>query len=122
MGSVVVDVVIRGPGGEVRLRALVDTGFYGDIITVPDKVQGLGVEFRYERVRRLPNGEVVKVRYGVGEVEVMGEVSGGDIEVWPDLKLPIGIDALLGVTALEKLGFRVDSKTGRLEKVELYLL
>gem|GEM_PF-6694076 len=29
---------------------------------------------------------------------------------------------LLGITALEKPGFRVDPKTGRLEKIELYLL
>ena len=37
-GSVVVDVELHGPGGGVKLRALVDTGFYGDIITTPDKV------------------------------------------------------------------------------------
>ncbi len=48
---------------------------------------------------------------GVGEVEVMGKVTGGDIEVWLGLKLPIGIDALQ-----EKLGFRVDPKTGRLKR------
>ncbi|WP_446752891.1 hypothetical protein [Vulcanisaeta sp. JCM 16161] len=122
MGSVAVNAVVRGPGGKVRLRALVDTGFYGDIITTPDRVQGLGVEFRHERVRRLPDGRAARVRYGIGEVEVLGEVTGGDIEVWPDLKLPTGVDALLGVTALEKPGFRVDPKTGRLERVELYLL
>jgi len=42
--------------------------------------------------------------------------------VWSELKLPEAVDALLGVTALEKLGFKVDPKTGRLEKVELHLL
>ena len=46
----------------------------------------------------------------------MGEVTGGDVEVWPDLKLPANADALLGVTVLEKLGFRVDPRTGKLEK------
>jgi clan AA aspartic protease len=122
VGSVVVDVEVRGPRGSVKLKALVDTGFYGDVITVPDKVQGLGMEFRYERVRRLPDGRTVKVRYGIGEIEVMGEVTGGDIEVWSDLKLPENIDLLLGITALEKLGFRVDPRTGKLEKIELYLL
>jgi len=121
-GTVVVDVELHGPGGGVKLRALVDTGFYGDIITTPDKVQGLGIEFRYERFRRLPDGKIVKVRYGIGMIEVMGEVTGGDIEVWPDLKLPADIDALLGVTALEKMGFRIDTRTQKLEKVELYLL
>ncbi len=81
MRSVAVDVELHGPGGGVKLRALVDTGFYGDIITTPDKVQGLGIEFRYERFRRLPDGKTVKVRYGISEIEVMGEVTGGDIEV-----------------------------------------
>ncbi len=33
VSSVVVDVEVRGPRGRVRLRSLVDTGFYGDIIT-----------------------------------------------------------------------------------------
>jgi len=62
------------------------------------------------------------VKYGDGEIEVYGSVTYGDVEVWNKLKLPIGIDALLGITALEKMGFRVNSKTGKLEKIELYLL
>ena len=122
MGSVVVDVEVYGPLGGVRLRALVDTGFYGDIITVPEKVGGLGIEFKYERSRKLPNGVGIRVRYGGGEIRIGDSVTYGDIEVWPDLKLPAGIDALLGVTTLEKLGFKVNPKTGELEKIELYLL
>ena len=78
--------------------------------------------FKYERSRRLPDGRVIRVKYGDGEIEVYGSVTYGDVEVWNKLKLPIGIDALLGITALEKMGFRVNSKTGKLEKIELYLL
>ena len=121
-GSMVVDVEVRGPRGRVRLRSLVDTGFYGDIVTAPEKVEGLGIEFKYERPRKLPNGEAIRVRYGGGEIRVGDSITYGDIEVWPDLKLPAGVDALLGVTALEKLGFRVDPRTGKLEKIKLYLL
>jgi len=54
VGSVVVDVEIHGPRGNVKLKALIDTGFYEDVITVPERVRGLGIEFRYERVRRFP--------------------------------------------------------------------
>lgn len=122
MGSVTVNVRIRGSRGETLLKAIIDTGFYGDIITTPKKVDDLGTEFKYERIKRLPNGEAIRVRYGVGEVEVMGEATGGDIEIYPELKLPEGVDALLGVTSLEKMGFKVDHKMGRLEKVELFLL
>ena len=55
VSSVIVEVEVRGPGGGVRLRALVDTGFYGDVVTTPHKVQGLGIGFMYERARRLPS-------------------------------------------------------------------
>jgi len=122
VGSVIVSAKIRGSRGETVLRALVDTGFYGDLITLPKNIEDLGIELKYKRIRRLPSGEAIEVRYGGGEIEVEGLVTYGDIEVWPDLKLPQGVDALLGVTALEKMGFRVDPKAGRLEKVELYLL
>jgi predicted aspartyl protease len=122
VGSVIVSAKIRGSRGETVLRALVDTGFYGDLITLPKNIEDLGIELRHKRIQRLPSGEAIEVRYGGGEIEVEGLVTYGDIEVWPDLKLPQGVDALLGVTALEKMGFRVDPKAGKLEKVELYLL
>ena len=121
MGSTVVDVRLRA-GGEVVARALVDTGFYGDVITRLRVADAVGVGLKYVRRRRLPDGRVVDVRYGGCEIEVLGEVTWGDLEVWEGLELPLGIDALLGVTALEKLGFKVDPKTGKLEKIELYLL
>ncbi|RLE54563.1 MAG: hypothetical protein DRJ40_10710 [Thermoprotei archaeon] len=85
-------------------------------------VEGTGIEFRYERWRVLPNGRRIKVRYGLGEIWLFDVVTGGDIEVWERLRLPEGVDVLLGVTALEKLGYRVNLRTEELEKVELYLL
>jgi hypothetical protein len=45
-----------------------------------------------------------------------GEIIWGDIEVWEKLELLTGMEALLSVTALEKLGFRVNPRTGELEK------
>jgi len=72
--------------------------------------------------RRLPDGRIVRVKYGIGEIELFNKVTGGDIEVWEELKLPEGVDALLGVTALEKLGYKVNPRTGKLEEVELYLI
>jgi clan AA aspartic protease len=122
VGSVTISLKLRGSKGEVVVKALVDTGFYGDVITRPEVAKVIGVGLKYRRSRRLPDGRVINVSYGGGEIELEGEVTHGDIEVWEDLKLPKDIDALLGVTALEKLGFKVDPRTGRLEKVELYLL
>jgi len=122
VGSVIVDVRIRGPKGEAVVRALVDTGFFGDIITLPRYVEGTGIEFKYERLRRLPDGRIVRARFGGGEIIFGDSATYGDVEVWEELKLPEGVEALLGVTAIEKLGYRVNPRTGRLEKVELYLL
>jgi len=104
------------------LRALVDTGFHGDLITLPKLVEVTGIEFKHERLRRLPDGRVVRVRFGGGEIQVEDSITYGDIEIWEELRLPEGVEALLGVTALEKLGYRVNPRTGKLEKVELYLL
>ncbi len=122
MGSTIVEVRVRGSKGEVFLKALIDTGFYGDLITLPKNIEGIGVDLKYVRSRRLPDGRVINVRFGGGEIRVMDSVTYGDIEVWDELKLPEGVDALLGVTALEKLGFKINPKTGKLEKVEFYLL
>jgi len=122
VGSTIVYVRARGPRGEVVLRALVDTGLHGDLITLPKLVEMTGIEFKHERLRRLPDGRVVRVRFGGGEIQVEDSITYGDIEIWEELRLPEGVEALLGVTALEKLGYRVNPRTGKLEKVELYLL
>lgn len=71
-------------------------------------------------MRKLPDGSIVMVRYGVWEIKVLDEVTGGDIEVWNGLKLPPGIDLLLGVTALEEMDFKVDPKAGWKELSYIY--
>jgi clan AA aspartic protease len=121
LGSTIIDLELKARAG-IGIRALVDTGFFGDVLTRPEIAEGIGVDLEYERNRRLPDGRVVKVRYGVGLIKMMDSVTGGDIETWNELKLPDGVDALIGVTALEKLGFKVNPRTGELEKIELYLL
>lgn len=70
----------------------------------------------------LPDGSRVNVKYGVGEIEISGTTTGGDVEVWEGLETPPGVDALIGNTLLEKLGLRVNPRTGQLEKVEPCLL
>jgi len=121
MRAAVIPVKVRARG-EVVLRALVDACFYGDLIARPEAVEGAGVELKHERVRVLPDGGRVSVKYGVGEVEIEGMVTAADVEVWEGLRTPPGVDALIGNTVLEKLGLRVNPRTGQLERVELYLL
>jgi len=122
MESIIVGDRVRGSRSEASVRALVDTGFYGDLITLPRYVEGIGIEFKYERIRRLSNGRVTRVRFNGGEIVLEDTVTYGDIEIGGELELPEGIEALLGVIALEKLGYRVNPRTRRLEKIEFYLL
>jgi len=115
MGDIVVDVQIRFRN-EVFIKALADTGFYGDVITKPEVARKAGVELKHRRLRTLPDGRRVEVAYGGAEVILKDEVTWGDIETWDELKLPQGIDALIGVTALEKLGFKANPKPGNSRK------
>ncbi|MEM4601672.1 MAG: hypothetical protein QW808_02105, partial [Desulfurococcaceae archaeon] len=60
--------------------------FYGDLIARPEAVEGADVELKNERVRVLPDGGRVSVKYGVGEVKIEGMVTAADVEVWEGLK------------------------------------
>jgi len=122
MGLTFVSLRVFGKTKFKSMVAAVDTGFVGDLITRSEFLKDLDVELKWERVRTIADGKRVTVRYGLGSGEVMGEVTSLDLEVWDELKLPENTQALLGATALEKLGLRVDPKTGRLEKTDLYLL
>jgi len=55
MGSVIISLKLRGARGEAGVRALVDTGFYGDAATSPRIAEAIGVELKYRRTRRLPD-------------------------------------------------------------------
>jgi hypothetical protein len=67
---------------------MVNTGFYGDIITILEKVSGLGIDFKYERTRRLPDDRIPIVKYGGGGVELQDPLTYGDVEVWSSPKPP----------------------------------
>ncbi len=116
MDSIVVNLKIAGSKAVANIKALVDTGFFGDVMTRSKIASDLGIELPFERTRALPSGQRVRVRFGITYVELLESLAGVGLEVWDELKLPEGVEALLGVTALEKLGFRVNPKEGGLRK------
>jgi predicted aspartyl protease len=63
IAGVTIEIKLRSKA-EISVKALVNTGFYGDIITKPEVAERIGVELKYERVRVLPNGEKARVKYG----------------------------------------------------------
>ena len=111
MGFVYVSVTVRGLRASRDVRMLVDTG--STYIVLDQKtIEELGlVEAPYAVDLVLADGRRVRARLFLAEVEVKGR-RGPAFVVELDVSTP-----LLGVYALETLGFRVNPRTGELEEV-----
>ncbi len=111
MGFVYVSVTVRGLRASRDVRMLVDTG--STYIVLDQKtIEELGlVEMPYAVDLVLADGRRVRARLFLAEVEVKGR-RGPAFVVELDVPTP-----LLGVYALETLGFRVNPRTGELEEV-----
>jgi len=111
MRSIIVGVRVRGSRGEATIRALIDTGSTF-IVLEPDTIKELGLlETPYTVELTLADGRKVKSRIYLAEVEARGRK--GPVLI-AELDTPIPI---LGVYALETLGFKVNPKTGELEEI-----
>jgi len=111
VGFVYVDVTLRGLRGSRTLRMLVDTGSTY-IVVKPEVVEELGfTRTPYTARLVLAGGRVVGANVYVGEAEVRGR-RGPVLVVGYETPVP-----LLGVYALETLGFKVNPVTGGLEEV-----
>jgi predicted aspartyl protease len=80
-------------------------------------IKSLGIVFPFEKEFTLADGTKTRKRVGGALLRVGDRATNDDI-----ISVPDGSTALLGVRALEGLGFRVDPKTGKLEKEEASLL
>lgn len=111
MGFTYVDVTIRGRKESRSVKMLVDTGSTY-IVLDPKTIRELNLmETPHDATLVLADKRVVKVRVFVGEAEVKGR-SGPAFVAELDTPTP-----LLGVYALETLGFRVDPRSGELEEI-----
>jgi len=105
------DVTLRGLRGSRTLRMLVDTSSTY-VVVEPGVVGELGfIRTPYTARLVLAGGRVVDVNVYVGEAEVRGR-RGPVLVVGYETPVP-----LLGVYALETLGFKVNPVTGGLEEV-----
>ncbi len=111
MGFVYVDVTLHGVRASKSIRMLVDAGSTY-IVVSPKVVRELGLyETPYVVELTLADGRRVGAKLYLAEVEVEGR-RGPAMVVGLDTPTP-----LLGVYALEALGFKVDPRTGRLEEI-----
>ena len=115
MGMTYADVKIRGPKSSKDARVLVDTG--STFTWIPAHVlQKAGVEPTSTRRFRTIEGREINRPVGEALLEFSGERA-TTIVVFAEKE-----DAsVLGVYALEGLGFEVDPVTKRLKKVEAFI-
>jgi len=111
VGLAFADVEING----VKFRALVDVGFNGDVLVSREVAEKLGLTVIGESERKTVDDRVVKTKVSYGKLKALGAEGYVLIEVVDD----VPPDVLVGVRALEALGFVVDPLTGALRRVGL---
>ena len=111
MGFVYVDVIVHGARGSKTIRMLVDTGSTY-IVLSPTIIRELGLyKTPYSVKLTLAVERKVKAKLYLTEVEVKGRKGPAFVA---ELETPT---PLLGVYALETLGFKVNPWTGELEEI-----
>jgi len=111
MGIAFVDAEING----VVFKALVDTGFNGDVLVKREVAQRLGLQVVGKIRRRTVDNRVLELDVSYAKLRLLGEEGYVIVEIADDSP----VDVLIGVRALEALGFVVDPTTGTLRKVGL---
>ncbi|MGC9169725.1 MAG: clan AA aspartic protease [Thermoproteus sp.] len=109
MGIAFVEVEIGGR----KYRALINTGFNGEVAVSRKVAEEAGLKPSRIKERILADGKAIRVEVAVGVVKIGGEETEAFVEIVDELPL----DVLVGAQALERLGYVVDPKTGRIEKV-----
>lgn len=114
MGVTYVDVTVRNPAQRARSWTgsfLVDTGAI-DSLAPRRNLEAIGLVPTGRRVYATADGREVEMDIALGELEIMGELSGGVIAFGDE-----GAEPLLGVTALESAGIEVDPRNQKLKRL-----
>lgn len=113
MGDTRTKIKIYGANGKfAELEVLVDTGATFTKI-LKSIVSEIGLEPKYEREAELGDGRTVSRKIAVAEVEMEDEKGSIPVAIGEE-----GERSILGYTALEILGFKVNPTTGKLGKVK----
>jgi len=90
---------------------LVDTGAFDSMAPASELIR-VGVKPVGKRTYELASGELQEYEYGLAKLRFMGEITSTDIIFGPENSEPI-----LGVAALENVGFIVDPKNQTIRKL-----
>lgn len=113
MGLTHVTVTLKklgGQNGTFQNDFLVDTAT--DSLAPAAELRKIGVEPAGSTVYELADGSMHEYKFGLVQIEFMGEVTAGRVIFGPDDAEP-----LLGVTALESVGITIDPTNRTLKRL-----
>lgn len=90
---------------------LVDTGA-ADCMAPGDELTRIGMKPSGKTVYDLADGSLQEYEFGLAEINFMGEVTAGRV-----ICGPVGIEPVLGVTALESVGIMIDPANRTLKRL-----
>ena len=114
MGVTHIPVTIRNPAEPDRAWEgvfLVDTGAVDCLVPRPH-LEAIGLTAKGHRIYSLADGREITMEFTTGDIEFMGDISGGTI-VFGEADA----EPLLGVTALESVGVEVDPRNQTLKRL-----
>jgi clan AA aspartic protease len=114
MGLTYVTVKLTAPGSSRRSYSasfLVDTGAT-DSVAPAKELRKAGIKPVGKTVYELADGQIEEFRFGLAQIEVMGEITSGRVIFADD-----DVELLLGVTALESVGIQVDAANKTLKRL-----
>ena len=94
-------------------KALIDAGFNGEVLVSRRVAEEVGLKPFRTKERVTVDGRRIKVEVAVAVIKQWGS------EIFGEILDELPLDVLVGVQALERLGYVVDPVSGRLEKVGL---
>jgi len=114
MGPIHVTVSLTAPGrvdGSYEALFLVDTGAT-DSLGPSDELIKAGIVPVGKTTYELADGTVHEYRFGLAQIEFMGEITAGRVIFGPD-----DVEPILGATALESVGITVDPANRALKRL-----
>jgi clan AA aspartic protease len=114
MGLTHVTVSLKAPGqngNAYEAIFLVDTGAT-DSMAPASELSKAGIQAIGTTTYELADGSLREYRFGLAQIEFMGEITAGRVIFGPD-----GVEPILGTTALESVGITVDPGTRTLERL-----
>jgi clan AA aspartic protease len=114
VGLIHVMVSVSVPGGSLpgyEGLFLVDTGATDSMAAASD-LSRAGIQPVGRKTYEMADGSVHEYRFGLAQIEVMGEVTAGRVIFGPE-----GVEPILGVTVLESIGLIIDPASQSLRRL-----